>query len=178
MHVLASGVSQCRSRTTFTRNFATFVRHRGFAVRYALIASGINQDEQKTTNTFVCRGSSHPPDSSECLSRSRCQVTEFRVAASLVDLARELLNRGNRDRLIICPFRPARVWNTGSSTVVGSNSSSVQFAEICQASFGSAVERRYMMRGNSAGTWLPNHERVDSNERRAARNIRRALCGQ
>jgi hypothetical protein len=36
--------------------------------------------------------------------------------------------------------------------VVGSNSSSVQFAEICQASFGSTVECPYMMQGNSAGT--------------------------
>jgi hypothetical protein len=47
---------------------------------------------------------------------------------------------------------PARIWNTGSSIVVGSNSRSAQFAEICQTSFGAAVERRYMMRGNSAGT--------------------------
>jgi hypothetical protein len=35
---------------------------------------------------------------------------------------------------------------------IGSNSRSAQFAEICQASFGAAVERRYMMRGNIAGT--------------------------
>ena len=48
--------------------------------------------------------------------------------------------------VIVCPFRPARVWNTGSSIVIGSNSRSVQFAEICQASFGPAVECRYSMR--------------------------------
>jgi hypothetical protein len=50
---------------------------------------------------------------------------EFWVTASLIDLARELQNRANRDRRLICPFRPARIWNTGSSIVVGSNSSSV-----------------------------------------------------
>ena len=43
------------------------------------------------------------------------------------------------------------------------------FAEICQSLSGSVVERRYMMRRNSA-TWLPNNEPVDSNNLRAARN--------